>query len=369
MMHSRLETIEYLHDGLVLIDEILAKAMLADDLALAARKEGLLREYINTQWNILANKAAKEAGKRIRAGKGTITDREIDRVVRDIGDTMSRWAKVIESRFTDDMESIYELSHLAAIRRAVGLGKKPTVFNTDPFMPGIKKAKPPKIDVSFDLVDEEAIESFKKHQIYWIGEHYGANVSNHVANTAREEIIRLGRGRVEAGREMERIVNTVLKEVRVLDGFIGTNKQYFEGLVANAATTERTHAQLNTFYRAGFEKHTIVNPNDHRTCEICQLLDGKEFYVSDGLILAGDLRTLKHPSEIKRVQPFLTVATARELTGGKVGPAGVRSTRRLAERGNAIPPFHLRCRCNIDITDSEPLAPMSFATDLPENPS
>ena len=373
-MNGSVTQLDHLHDGLVLVDEILAKVVLADELALAARKEGLLREYVNAQWNQLAARAAQRAASMIRAGKGEVTDTELDRIMREVSDIMGGWDNVVGKRFTDDMEDIYGLAQLAAVRRATGYGRRPTVFNTDPFLSGVTKAtrakpsgKPPRIDLSFDQVDKEALESFKKHQLFWIGNHWQQNVSDHVANTARDELVALGRGRVAAGRAMQGIFNKALKEVNVPDGFQGSSKQYFEGLVANAATVQRVHSQLNTFHRAGFEKYVIVNPNDHRTCETCNLMDGKEFYVSDGRSLATKLRNSTSPIRVKALQPFMSVKDARRLTGGKAGPAGVERTRGMAAH-NPMPPFHYRCRCNIDIVDSEPLAPPAVATALPKDP-
>lgn len=362
------------HDGIVLIDDIIAKAINADELALAAEREGVLREYIDTQWNKLSVKAARDFSKSIKSGSGNVSDGEFEKALRIVDNVMSKWSDIIKDRYTKDMEDIYKFAHIAAIKRATGYGKKPTVFNTEPFLPGIKKAERksppgpvPKITVSFDLIDESALESFKKHQIYWIGQHYKDNVSKHVANTAKEELIRLGRGRVEAGRVMESVVKTTLSEVRIPKGFNGSSKQYFEGLVANSATTQRVSSQLNVFDRAGFTKYEIVNPDDHRTCEKCQHLDGKQFFVSDGKSIISSVLNAKNPSQIKEIHPFITPRKAIELTNGHIGPAGTNKTRRLASGGYVMPPFHFRCRCNIDIVDDEPFAPSEFATGLPKN--
>jgi hypothetical protein len=249
-----------------------------------------------------------------------------------------------------DVYRIYELSHLAARKRAYGVRKAPMDFNTGTF---IVKATP-KITIKpdLDMPDYRAMGAMRKHQVFWIGEHYQNNVSNHIAQTTRRHVIELGRGRREAGKVMERLTRMSMKEIRVPDGFNGSSHQYFEGLTANAATSARVTAQLNSFSEAGFTTFQVVNPNDHRTCETCQILDGKEFTVSTGMAQMNQVMAATTPEGVKSAQPFVTTGRVKELTGGRMGRVSPRGTGKLAKAGVVMPPYHFRCRCNVDVTES-----------------
>lgn len=349
-MSMRAERISKLYDGLRAVDTLIAKAIRVDELAQTARIETKLREYIALQWEDLAKQASRTATASLRKGKGPVTDAEITRLNKLIDRTMAQWSGRIADRYTEDLREVYELAHIAANKRALGRRKRGMEFNTRPWNTGeVEKAAPipaAEIGANFDLVDLQNMDSFEDQQLFWVGRHYDENVSKHVHDTARTHIIEQGRGRVEAGKTMQTVVNTALNEVRIPGGFNGTAKKYFEGLVANSATVQRVTAQLNSFKRVGIQTILISNPSDHRTCPTCSQMDGREFKLSDADRIATQLRNAKDPTDVKKIQPFMRVSDTK------------LSNAKLAERGNASPPFHYRCRCNIDITEEEELIPV-----------
>lgn len=356
----------HMHDGISAIDAIIGKALKVSELARIAKIETNLRKYIGREWDSLALEASKQAVSVIRSGSGDPNNDDINRMMVKINRVMSDWNDNIEKRYVDDNKEVYELAHIAAMKRSLGKNKKQLEYNTPigpetkvskakdiVYVSGDDGARVPVVLPSFNTVDLAAIDSFEEHQVFWIGQHYKENVSNTVAETARNTIVKAGLGREEAGKIAQKVVRETLDIVKVPGGFSGTSTQYFEGLVANAVTTQRVAAQLTSFERFGYTKQTIVNPRDQRTCPICDLMDGKVFDVSDGRRTLDRLVKAKDPTSIKKIQPFMTVAIARELTGGQRGPIGAKQTKAIVARGNSIPPFHFKCRCSIDITEEE----------------
>lgn len=339
------ERVSRLYDGIRAVETLIAKAIRVDELAQAARIETKLRQYINAQWEVLSKQASKTAAARIRKGKGPVTDAEIDSMLKAVDRTMALWSGKIGDRYTADLREVYELAHVAAVKRGLGRRRRNMNYNTRPWNTGeIKKRKevgPPVITANFDLVDHAAMDSFEDQQLFWIGQHYEENVSKHVAETAKNHIIEQGRGRVAAGKTMEKVVGDALKDVRVPGGWNGTNKRYFEGLVANAATVQRTVSQVNSFARLGYTKYVIQNPSDHRQCARCISMEGREFKISDAQALTKKLIGAKHPTDVKTIQPFMSLADTKLPNSA------------LVKRGNVLPGFHYRCRCSVDIVEGE----------------
>jgi hypothetical protein len=207
-----------------------------------------------------------------------------------------------------------------------------------------------RIEVSYNLVDDDMRNALRRQQTIWIGDHYENDVSFSVRRTVIDTLKEVGEtrgaGRAEVGKALKERLERTLDEVKVPDGFMGPASKYFDGLAAHASTTARTQSQLNTFDRLGFTVYEIVNPQDSRTCPICAALDGKQFKMSDGTKLTAKLSRARTPAAVKRAQPYISKEQVLALvTEGE----GTAATRGLAARGNSMPPFHYLCRCSVDV--------------------
>lgn len=358
-------TYGHIHDGISAIDAIIGKALRVNELARIAKIETNLRTYIGKEWDSLAILASRQAATVIRSGSGDPDSDDINRMMTKVDRVMADWDNTIERRYVSDNKEVYELAHIAAMKRALGKSNRQLEYNTPPGHELISKAKDivyvtgddggrvPVILPSFNAVDMATLKAFEDHQVFWIGQHYKKNVSDTVARIARDTIVKAGLGREEAGKITQKTVRDALDIVDVPGGFHGSSTSYFEGLVANSVTTQRVAAQLTGFERFGYTKQTIVNPLDQRTCPICELMDGKVFEIANGRRTLDKLVKAKEPTSVRNIQPFMTVAIAQELTGGQRGPISAERTRAISNRGNSIPPFHFKCRCSIDITEEE----------------
>ena len=356
-------------EGVRAIDSIVAKSIGVSELARAARIETLQRKFLESEWDKLARQAMKTARAELRKRDGPITVEDQDRVVAVVGRTMAQWAGRVTDRHLKDLREIYELAHIAAARKALGYTDARMDFTTP--KRSVEKAEAPAIKPSFDTLDRRALAALEKRQKIWIGKHYDDNVERQVRSSVRTSMPK-GIGRIAAGKALDEDLARTLGRVRIPKGFNGSNASYFEGLAAHAATQARASAQLNVFRRTGYTMYEIVNPQDHRTCERCQAMDGHVFYVKDGMTQLSRLARTSTPEGVKRAAPYLSRQRARTMTTGPKGTP--KSTRGLARLGIVMSPFHFKCRCNMDVTpDAEPPNPEDIpikgnAVSVPKKP-
>lgn len=359
-MCNDVTSLSSLHDGMMAIDAIISKAIGIPELTQTAKIEINLRKLLLDTWAKSYKNAISKAIKKIRAGSGEISDSEINSVVSTINREMGDWYKGITESYTSGFQDIYELSHLAAAKKGLRVIDTPMDFAPSVLLRKAEFSVAP----SFDIVDENAIDALKAGQVYWIGNHYSENLTENIAKTTRDTVIEAGRGREDAAKLLRSNLEKTFGEIKIPDGFNGSADQYFEMVVSSAATTGRTQAQVNAFYRLGYTTYTIVNPMDQRTCERCAALDGKQFYVSDGMDLMRRVSSAKNPDSVKRIQPFISLSETRSMIDNtKKGP---EATRKLAANGNALPPYHGGCRCNIDVASDASAPPVDIRE--PEKP-
>ena len=353
--------------GLVASDEVVAKALKISEVSRIARAEARLREFVDAAWNKRAKMATKKA---VSMAKQLKTSKQISATVDRI---MAGWAKDVTPVFTAELENIYKLARIAAYKKAILRTKAPLQYDTPKFEK-VKKAAAGTIRAaqllpSFDLVDDMAVEALKKDQTFWIGRHYQHNLSPTIAKVSREVMIEAGKNAKLAGDLMSVNVANAFSHVSIPGGFHGTSKQYFEGLVANAATVGRVHGQMTSFMQIGITRYRITNPSDHRTCPVCTHMDGKVFTTQQGAQQMGDEMAAKTPEDIKKIHPWHTEKELKKISpaSGRVkGPAGVKDSKALADAGFSLPPFHFRCRCTVDVSEEagsyKDLSPMSPPT-------
>jgi hypothetical protein len=335
------------YDRLVLVDEIVAKALGLPALTEMARKEQLLRQYVDKHWEIRRAQASTAARNATRAGKSA---KQINAAIRKV---MMKWPKDITKRFNSDVEKVYKLAREVGAAKAKKKIKAPLVFDTPNFqeLKGVEKAVAG-VSVSFDLADERAIAALAEQNVFWIGGHYDENLAASISATTSETLAEAGATRRVAALLMAERVKEQLGRVITPGGFRGTTVQYFEGLTSNAMTVARVRGQLRSFGDAGVTTYTVQNPQDSRTCKVCSHMDGKVFKTSQGAEQMERELAAESPEAIKQIHPWLspTQLLAVSSTPGRMtGRAGAADSRALSAAGVSLPPFHFRCRCTVDV--------------------
>lgn len=350
-MPDQTEAIHLAYDRLRVSEDVLAKALRIPELTRMAKIEQRAREHLNKQWEIRRSKAATRA-KVLTAGGKTAKQ-----IAAGVEKAMSTWPKAVTSRFNSDTEEVYKLARNVGHKKGKKRIKGSLGFNTPNFteqeMEEVAKAKAQALP-SFDLADQEAIDSLAGRNTFWIGAHYSDNISESIAATTTETLAAGTSRRVAAIAMAEQVAST-LGSVTTPGGFHGSALQYFEGLTANAMTVARTFGQMRSFDDIGITKYQIVNPQDSRTCPVCAHMDGKVFTVEQGTAQMAAEMEAEEPGDIKRIHPWLSIGAVQRISGrsGQVrGAAGTRDSAALAAAGFAQPPFHFRCRCTVDIDES-----------------
>lgn len=340
-----------LYDGLRAVDSLIAKALGVGYAAQIRQIEKRLARYINKEWNDLVEEAAVRTSEMIKKGAGpSVVEADVEAAIATIDYTMGQWVSRVTNRFVSDMKEVYELGKYSASKKV-----------------SVAKAAKPKVTTwikpSFDLVDSSVIEAYSNHQKFWIGNFYSSHVSNTVAAASKTQVLE-GEGRIRAGKRMYEVAKRELKNIHVPNGYSGSTGSYFEGLVANATTVERTTGHLRSFADAGYTVYSISNPTDHRTCRVCGLMHGKQFRTQDGIAQVGKVITAPTPAAIRSIHPWMTPSSAAKLTGNRMGPMTPDKTEALRKAGHAMPTYHMFCRCDLDIIErAVPGAPID--SDLP----
>jgi len=359
-------SLERTYAGLVLADSIIAKAARISEVSQMGRVEKRAREFITAAWERRAKQATKKAAAMARQLKPA------SQIAAAVNKIMGGWAKEIEPVFLKEFASVYRLGRIAAWKKATRQTKAELRYNTPKFEE-VKKADVAQLLPSFDLIDDAAVEALENQQVFWIGEHYKDNVSPSIAGVTKETMAQAGRDARAAGKAMSEKVAASLSKVRVPGGFNGSAKQYFEGLTANAMTVARVHGQMRSFMDIGITRYSISNPSDHRTCKRCAHMEGKVFTTKQGAEQMGKELAADSPEEVKAAHPWLTEKQIKDISpkaGPQKGAAGAKDAKALAAKGQALPPYHYRCRCTVDISDEvgsyESLAP--FVAPKPGKP-
>jgi len=343
----KLAAVDHFFERRQAVDRLLAKASNVTLVARVARIERELRRYLEAKWNALSEAAVDEAGRLARQGA---SPERIERAVRSI---MRRWPDEVRDKIRTDVRDAYWLSRTAAWQHALGRSKAPLTYTTKGNLVVLAKAPSAEaaINPSFSLIDEAAVERIGNHQELWIGDHYDRHVSQVVRDSAKQTSLIEGRGRAQAGRDMERSVRESLGIVVTSAGFRGTKEQYFEGLAANAVTTSRSFGHLTSFGELGITHYEIDNPSDDRTCSVCSHMVGKEFSVRQGLDTMEAELGADSKEGVRDAHPWLHYGKLIEVSE-KPGKVGAEDSSALAALGFNVPPFHFRCRCAIVVSDS-----------------
>jgi hypothetical protein len=342
--------IDIIYKRLAATDGVIAKTLSLDEITQLAKIELRLRQYLEAKWNTKKKLAIAKATSMAGAGKNAA------QISAAIDSIMEGWTIEVIPTFNKEMKETYRLARIAGWKKATKRTKRSLQYN----MPATfgeekttKKSKKPSIEPSFDLVDEEAVAALEERNVFWVGRHYDENLSETIATTAKETMIEAGKSPSKASELMSERIKRALTVFVTPSGFAGTEKQYFEGLVANSMTVGRTYGQLRSFAEIGIQKYTIVNPGGSRICPVCSEMNGQTFTLSQGLSQISLEYSSKKPEDIKSIHPW---PRTKQAVFGK-------TSDQLSKSGLSLPAYHFRCRCTVDIVDVESysdLKPVDF---------
>jgi len=346
------DSIDVAYAALVSADVLVEKVVGITEVARIAKAEIRLRRYLEVKWDRKKAAAVRVAASMAKKFKPHA------QIAAAVGREMNKWPANVLPTFNTELARVYRLARVAGHKKATGQTKASLQFNvpkTEGDTRTVTKAKKPKARAipAFDVVDEQAIAMLEEKNVFWVGNHYDANISDTVRDTAKTTMVEAGQSTTQAGKLMGERIKGVLSTFVTPLGYTGTQKQYFEGLTANAMTVGRVYGQLRSFAEIGITKYTIVNPGGSRICPVCASIQGTTFEVKQGLEQIQNEYGAKKPEDIKQIHPW---PKASEVIG--------KDSDALAAQGLSLPPYHFRCRCTVDVSTEiesyEELIPIQF---------
>lgn len=343
------------------VEAILFKATVLPEWKRMILLENRLREQLIAAWDARSKKAAKAAAAIIRAAPNPVRPRDLDAALAAARAQFATFDDEVRPFFREMVKEAYRLA-ISAMNKKIQ-GKYSGTLRYD-FVPvRVLKWEPnPSLRASFDVIDEDAVEALADDMTFWAGEHYDRNIAASIRSLASEGIIQTGADPEAAADEIERLMMDEYRYdparpftgaySRIPVGWSGSARQYWSGVAANAATVGRVSGQLSALRGVGATHYTIVNPLDERTCEVCYSM------ASEGTAMPTDEAYNHMRSEIgasasairSTLHPWVGSMSAMRAMAGARSPSG-RGASKFIGAGLGYPPFHMHCRCTVDISD------------------
>lgn len=214
-------------------------------------------------------------------------------------------------------------------------------------------AKAARAQVSFSLVDTNAVKAIAKHQVFWIGDFYSAHLSERIRGVSEDIMLKRGLSNREGGKALSVALR---REFGIIPGgrtnfapdiparFAGNPDLYFRGVASTAGHQSRTFGSVRAFSEAEIVSYQLINPGDERTGQICQVMNGQVFQVQVGVKHMEKQLAAKNPKDIRDdIAPWLP-GSELERTVGSAKKGSPLAASRLAAKGAILPPFHPLCR-------------------------
>jgi hypothetical protein len=219
-----------------------------------------------------------------------------------------------------------------------------------------KEAETTKLGGTFAMssLDTALVDTLAADGPYWINEFYGEHLSARISEVGRKATIETGLGRKAAGDVMRK---TLEKEFRLLGGpspfissvparFAGNVGNYTRIVAANVTQRNRVYSSISAYQTSGIQEYIISAVMDERTTEVCQEMNGRKFFVNEGVSQLNRIAATETPEEFIEMAPWPSNVEEVRATAG-TGTLE-QQNRNLASGGLALPPYHGMCRTVVE---------------------
>lgn len=205
----------------------------------------------------------------------------------------------------------------------------------------VKTSAKARISIGLWGIEDQALASqIQKQNLFWIGQHFGADISEDFRSTMTKAI--------EQGFTREMIADALSEQFRDLGD---KSQAYWQGLAEHTALRIREFGRLSGYEKAGATGYRLINPMDDRTSEICYALVSQNLVypldvalnVRDQLMAIDvNLEGIEEAREqIKALAPWVKESQIeRDDQGNPTGVSGAHTP---------FPPFHWKCRTQTEI--------------------
>ncbi len=240
-------------------------------------------------------------------------------------DSIDKLMGIINAQLGDDFAALVNEPTKAIIDRCVRLGLKDTQVQA-----------PTKTSIGlWGIEDQHLSSTIQKQQLFWIGNHFEADVRQNFANTLTKAI--------EQGYTKEMLADTLKQQF----GDIAEKSSYYwQGLAEHTALRIREFGRLQGYKKAKARYYKLVVILDDRTSDICRALaaQDKTYPLNDAIEVMDNLMALDTKSNslddardyIKALAPW--IKDDQIEYDSEMNPVSVSGAH------TPFPPFHWKCR-------------------------
>lgn len=244
--------------------------------------------------------------------------------------TIDKLMGIINTQLGDDFAALVNEPTKAIIDRCVRLGLK-----------DVQVQAPTKTSIGlWGIEDQHLSSTIQKQQLFWIGNHYEADVRQNFADTLSKAI--------EQGYTKEMLADTLKDQFNDL---ANRSAHYWQGLAEHTALRIREFGRLQGYKKAKAKYYKLVVILDDRTSDICRALaaQDKVYPLNDAIEVMDNLMELDTKSNslddareyIKALVPW--VKNDQIVYNNQDEPIGVLGAH------TPFPPFHWKCRTSTQI--------------------
>ena len=192
----------------------------------------------------------------------------------------------------------------------------------------------------WNVRDQYAATLLEKQQIFWLGNHFDADVASKFRETLHNAF--------SQGFTRDQLADALKEQFQHLGE---RSSHYWQGLAEHTALRIREIGRLNGYEKAGAKYYRLVNPMDDKTSDICRALvgAGKIYPLAPALEVRDKLLAIDMEKEgleaarehIKALAPWVKESQiVRDAQGNPTGVQGAHTP---------FPPFHWKCRTVTEI--------------------
>ncbi len=279
-------------------------------------------------YQVLNNAWRKEIKEAARTAIGLLSEMpKAERVDRSKVDML---LTAINQNLGDDFMMAVSSETKAYVERSLRLG-----------IQDVKTSAKARISIGLWGIKDQALSAqVQKQNLFWIGQHFGADISDDFRETMTKAI--------EQGYTKEMLADALRTSFSDL-GEKGS--VYWQGLAEHTALRIREFGRLSGYEKSGAHGYRLVNPMDSRTSEICYALvsQNRVYPLDVALEVRDNLMAIDVNAEgleeareqIKALAPWVKESQIeRDKDGNPTGVSGAHTP---------FPPFHWKCRTQTEI--------------------
>lgn len=199
-----------------------------------------------------------------------------------------------------------------------------------------KDEKPSEYDLSVGA-------SIAADQIYWMDTYYRRMLADSVLTMVHAYVTSDLQTSEKKSGILARL-NAILSGTADISGkgdWANRPEEYMTAISKAPIVRGKVFGAVRSFNNNGIQRYRIIHRNGAE-CEFCQMIDGTEFSVSDGIDLMNKILGAASPEDVKKIVHWKHGPELRMILNSD-NPSGT-----LVSEGLALPPYHPNCTGDIE---------------------